>query len=493
MPMSPLEKLPRDCWMDVMRFLPSRDLASLTKTSRGLRTSTEPSLYRSISMDWVRAPLVRVLNLLRTIHHRPDLAAYTQHLSLVSSEMKGFGGEEALWEAPIIADDWQQESSRFQDVVEYAVDVVELARFPSLTKWTDALKDGDPYAYGAILLSQLPKLRTLRLDYSFIWQSGFPGLMLKHALFSAPEGTLPRFTDLQVADYGSNAPPAEPFDMDDALSAHGFPPCDPDQFIAWLYLPSLRSLEIWLRSLKGLDTSLLGRQGDEAWNLGNLHSLVLARSTIGEEPVRKLLSHTRSLRSLHVGLGYYPRENLPNVPGRKTLIQSFESSGQQLESVSLELELYPGDTRVKVDTEEEEENQRPLAGFLTMFPSLRAVEVPVWALIGYYADDLHDLADVLPAGLESLCLREDLFRYGDYEMNERRMIDCVQRFVPRCASATPYLQRIHLRIWENDRGIHRARREKTRSMCEEVGIHFEVSRDRFPPGLWTGTSQLGGS
>lgn len=52
----------------------------------------------------------------------------------------------------------------------------------------------------------------------------------------------------------------------------------------------------------------------------------------------------------------------------------------------------------------------PLAGFLTMFPSLRAVEDPVWALVGYYADELLDLADVLPAGLESLCLREDLFR-----------------------------------------------------------------------------------
>lgn len=175
--------------------------------------------------------------------------------------------------------------------MEHAVHVVELARFPSPSKWTDALKDGDPYAYGAILLSQLPNLRTLRLDYSFIWQSGFPGLMLKHALFSAPEGTLPRFTDLQVADYGSNAPPAEPFDMDDALPTHGFPPCDPDQSIAWLYLPSLRSLEIWLRCLKGLDASLLGRHGDEAWNLGNLHSLVLARSTIGGACTKIAVTH----------------------------------------------------------------------------------------------------------------------------------------------------------------------------------------------------------
>lgn len=108
-----------------------------------------------------------------------------------------------------------------------------------------------------------------------------------------------------------------------------------------------------------------------------------------------------------------------------------------------------------------------------MFPSLRAVEDPVWALVGYYADELLDLADVLPAGLESLCLREDLFRYGDYEMNERRMLDCVQRFIPRCASATPYLQRIHLRIWEKRRSRHPP------GTAREDSIDVRRSRDSF--------------
>lgn len=116
----------------------------------------------------------------------------------------------------------------------YAISIVEQAGFPSSAKWIEALQNGVVYAYVAILLSKLSNLRSLRLDYSFVWQSGFPGLMLKHALFSAThKGTLSQFTKLEVVDYGSNVPEADEWHMRGYhIPGNGFPACDPEQFMA---------------------------------------------------------------------------------------------------------------------------------------------------------------------------------------------------------------------------------------------------------------------
>ena len=134
------------------------------------------------------------------------------------------------------------------DVVELALEVVKKAKFPEdeVPKWSTAIKNGDAYALVTILLSQLHKLESFQLDYSFVCQSGFPGLMLKHALFSAPNGTISKFNHLVTVDYGSNVPLSQ---ADDDLSyPKGYPSCEPKQFMAWLHLPSVQSISIWLRS-----------------------------------------------------------------------------------------------------------------------------------------------------------------------------------------------------------------------------------------------------
>lgn len=62
----------------------------------------------------------------------------------------------------------------YRDVVTRAQAIVDEARFPDAAVWKKALQDGDTYAFVAILLSQLHNLCTLRLDFTFVWKSGFP-------------------------------------------------------------------------------------------------------------------------------------------------------------------------------------------------------------------------------------------------------------------------------------------------------------------------------
>ena len=139
---------------------------------------------------------------------------------------------------------WCEESGGFVDVIQHAKAIVNQTKFPHLENWNQALQDGDPYALVAILLSQLRNIRSLRLDYSFVL-SGFPGLILKHGLFSDSECVLSNFDSLVTVDYGSNVRIAEYMkEISDLDYVDGYPPCDPDQFMAWFHLPSVISLAI---------------------------------------------------------------------------------------------------------------------------------------------------------------------------------------------------------------------------------------------------------
>lgn len=115
------------------------------------------------------------------------------------------------WKPPQIDGDWNQLSSLFQNEVMVAKDIITKAQFPSLDNWIYALENGDPYAFVAVLLSQLHNLKSLQLDYTFVWQSGFTGLMMRHALLSAPENALSRFAELSIVEYGMNVPQSREF------------------------------------------------------------------------------------------------------------------------------------------------------------------------------------------------------------------------------------------------------------------------------------------
>lgn len=196
---------------------------------------------------------------------------------------------------------WKEEAANHMDVVESAQDLVKKAEFPDYTKWIDALQDGNVYAFAAILLSQLHNLATLQLDYSFVWKLGFPGLMLRHALFTSPEGLLSKFESLATVNYGSNVPLSEEYDPIFTRSVvEGYPPCEPKQFMAWFHLPSIQSLSIRLRTFQDAIKPFY-----PIGNFSNIHILVLTRATIQEEDVLNLLDQMHALKPLHLGLAYH--------------------------------------------------------------------------------------------------------------------------------------------------------------------------------------------
>lgn len=478
-----------DCWKAIVDYLTRDDLLALSLVSREIRSLVEPLLYHAIRWSWDEPlPARRVLGLSRKILDCPELALHIRTISLISTR-KVFS--RTPWTPPQTDMDWDAERAEYSDVVRQAQGLVHDARFPDPEKWKSALEDGDPHAFVSILLSCLHNIRSLRLDYMFVWRSGFPGLMLKHALFYFPEGAtspLPRFQYLEEVDYGGNARIMEPIEEDvDFDTIAGYPDCEPEQFMAWFYLPSLKSLAIWLRDARDIGTSAIV---DRKTNLDLLHTLILTRSTIREQDVPFLLSQAASgaLHTLHLGLAYrWGRETaLLNGP---ELVRGLDYVAESVTNLSLGLEYYPPTPGLyRIGADEQALSER-LRGFLLRFRNLRKVEVPATLLVGWDETAALDIDSVLPKTVEDLCIRLDFQGVGNMGWTEQSLPGWIHCQISDLISGCRNIQQIVSRTWaplkpdwSDDTDDERW---ELQDLCLQLGIRFDVAEDELGVGLWT--------
>lgn len=468
--------MPSDCWLHVLDYLSSGDLAPVSLVSRALHTSVQPVLYHTISWNWNPIPRYRVLQLFRTILEDPGLAQQIKQVSILSGQPESCFGP---WEAPVYGDpDWEEDNV-YGGVVKQAQEIVTNAAFPDTAKWTQALHNGNAYALVAVLLSQLHNLQSVQLDYSFVWQGGFPGLMLKHALFSAPENSLSKFGSLTVADYGGNVTGPEFIDFNALdFEPHGLPDCDPDQFMAWFHLPSINALAIWLRSFKDVLTLDSERQ------IHNLHTLILARSTIEEEDVARLLSKA-SLKTLHLGLAYWWEGHRYPLRNGTSIMQAMQLQSQ-CEKLSMSLEWYPVTCGFDWFHEEDAQLREPWIGFFKRFPTLLSAEIPITLLLGLNPENAINITQVLPNTLQELCIHWDNSGMGDNDWAlESQLRDCIGYLLQGLPNF-PHLKRVSVRMWtEMVLGLDWEEWKSLKQTCLLSGIELSVVVDHLSPGLWT--------
>ncbi|ODM14830.1 hypothetical protein SI65_09824 [Aspergillus cristatus] len=212
-------------------------------------------------MNWTwkyTVPLRKLLLLFRTFFKRPGLVSSVQNLSLLSSTLS--------WICPTRNIIWRRESARFKDVVDKATYIIQCAQFDDAEDWKEALEGADLYAFAAVFIAQLPNIKSLCLDYSFVWLGGYPERMVTHALHS-PGLALPAFKSLQLIDYWRNVPSMEEWVQDSNMDIPDeFPGSNKnDQFDGWFHLSSLQHLGIWL-----LNISRLKDMKKRETNLGRL-------------------------------------------------------------------------------------------------------------------------------------------------------------------------------------------------------------------------------
>lgn len=198
-----------------------------------------------------------------------------------------------------------EESASYNDVIEQAQAIVTRAQFPNGSHWIQKIQLRDPYGFTTMPLSQLHELKFLQLDCSFISIRGYPGIMLGHVLFTAPEGVLSTFNSIETVHYGGNARIQEEIRaIGDLRYADGYPDWHSQQFMLWFYLPSLRSLRIQIRSIDGIIGVGDARSSVRQSSLQQLHTLILPRTIVNEMEFPSLISQTMTLKSLNWGLAY---------------------------------------------------------------------------------------------------------------------------------------------------------------------------------------------
>lgn len=473
-----------------MEYLSPEDHRSLVFVSKSINPFAELFILRKIAWGWDPIPVRRVLLLFRAILRKPERAHHVRHFRLLADEK--FYDTDTLWpEIPRCEIDCKQEIARFPDVLEHAQGVVKTTEFPDANTWIHALENGNPFAFVSILLSQLHNLRSLSLDYSFIWKSGFPGLMLRHAL-SSPSKQLSRFDLLTRVDYGSNIRRDSTcwWPVDGQLypypEVHAYPECNPEQFPAWFYLPALRSLKIWLRTKQGIE--LPHRCAPD---LSRLERLVLSRATIYEAQVPGILSLAPSLKTLHLGMAYHWGKETALKDGA-AIIEGLKYSKETLTNLSFGIEYYPPSVSEEYLSHGEYELSKPFYGLLTQFKNLRFVEVPVNILVGWSMEPSSDLVSVLPEGVEGLCLRADYSGLFGEVWHEEQVTELVRYNLRKLKSYMPRLDRVWVRIWENVSHIFEdyeddvlPRVTAVSDAFEKEDIYFQIWRDQLGNGLWT--------
>ncbi|ODM18875.1 hypothetical protein SI65_05492 [Aspergillus cristatus] len=444
--------------------------------------------------------------------------------------------------------DWNREAHLFADVVSAARRIIYLARFPpeEESEWVEFLEKGTFCVFIAVLVSQLHNVKTLRLDYSFIWFGGYPGRMVMHSLFSGrpdPASTLSRFESLWLVDYGGNMPPTEgdtlpihepgeitdesggrtdeaegptdeqegelpadraeggnmPTDeqgedwpIDEALvldepAVNGFPiSYNLDQFVGWFCLSSVRHFSIWLPGNANLESLK-----DKKLNLPQLQTLILARSTASAQAIASLLIQTQSLKSLHLGLAYdwYTQTVLE---GGGFITRALQSISETIEDFSMGLEYYPRFNGSPHEDESKEHLLVPFHGILRKFPRLQTAEIPMLVLLGLNSDfnGPGEMRDLLPRTLRRLVLRGDLASVQEHEHWGERISNAVRIHLEGdWRASTPLLQHVCGRIWfwywYHEPDDWWLVGELLKDVCGKAGIRQEFIPDNLGSGLWS--------
>ncbi|KAJ5155465.1 hypothetical protein N7492_008268 [Penicillium capsulatum] len=229
-----------------------------------------------------------------------------------------------------------------EGILDTAKDLVTKAQFAQ--GWTRVLGEGNPYYYIALFFAQLRNLQSIRLDYVLARNYGYLGHTLKHALLTAPADILSSFNKLAVVEYDGYLPAnfhiANPGGTN--LYLRPEPWCQTS--LAWFLLPSLQSLEARVedRELRDLLTMVKGPNA-RTHNLAHLRRLVIRGCRAKEKRIAELLSLTRSITSLHLGLdSWYSRDgqaSMKPLTDGTTLLKSLFNLKGTLRDLSIGLNL----------------------------------------------------------------------------------------------------------------------------------------------------------
>ncbi|KAE8371192.1 hypothetical protein BDV26DRAFT_286977 [Aspergillus bertholletiae] len=165
------------------------DLYAVCLTCRNWHSIAEPYLYYQVEWTWTNAQNPPIIQFLRSIVHRSELASLIYTMILNSDSFKL-----SIW-------DFEKKSPKLlvtEAVLDDFVKCIERLHILYAEEWIQELRAGTVDVFLALLLSRLPNLRCLYLGVNFARESRIMGIMFRSALCQEPQDDrLPSFIYLQ--------------------------------------------------------------------------------------------------------------------------------------------------------------------------------------------------------------------------------------------------------------------------------------------------------
>ncbi|KAL9627849.1 MAG: hypothetical protein Q9164_007469, partial [Protoblastenia rupestris] len=231
--MPALPNVPPELLLHVLQFLSTADLASLSKTSSLLHTTTESFLYRSISWTFDQEETYQrpsICLFLRSLLEQPSLASHVRKIHF-HSDSSWYNSDDP-YKIRLSKDDrrliWR---------------TMKQTHFEHCTELKRALRDGSLDAVTAFLLSRLHNLEILEIGYGLIRTSSLLGLMLTYVV-SGPgqeDENVSSFRRLRDVRYSADKDYESLNRASYHSSQHSF-----KQVTSLFYIPSLETIDIVL-------------------------------------------------------------------------------------------------------------------------------------------------------------------------------------------------------------------------------------------------------
>ncbi|KAJ5129413.1 uncharacterized protein N7515_005452 [Penicillium bovifimosum] len=378
-----LTSCPADILYSIFELLSPAEFHALCLVHKSVCGMAARLLYQNIQMVWERENPFDpppVTKLLRTLVSSPDLAAHVRTFHL-GGEITSYASlVRTIRAVPI-----------FPTELNASISFIQTTGVPYSDLWKQDLQQGKLDAVVALLLAQLPNLKSLHLGPAFTKQSEIIGMVLRSAIFETVDYGLPDFRHLRDVTYLLHEGHDQARDKNVKNTADVLP---------FFYLSNIERISVFLESPLAI-----------TWPQptlpvpSSLTSLVL--NSVRENYLMNLLSITPYLKSLRwtwfydnglldaVNLAIIDLDQigdaiscLKNTLTDLTIIGEIELGGNDIN--------LPG---VKTDGS--------LTAMVTM-DTLKALQVPWAFLVGFALDRTKRLQDVLPRKLEHLTITYDL-------------------------------------------------------------------------------------
>ncbi|MCJ1345526.1 hypothetical protein MMC31_003733 [Peltigera leucophlebia] len=466
--------------------LPSQDISALSQVCKPLHQRMLPRLYEAVVLTWTMELTGndQIHFFVRSLLENQCLFTLVKHFRCIGeTDIKALDSMRSRSRSP--GPFWEKGVTKTledDELVTKAIKIVYLAGLPLPLAWMDDLDLGNTEAFLALILSQLPQLRTLHLDAHFITDNEFIDLLFNHVSFPNNQSSNRRhclsiFANLHHVEIISPVPELE---LPTEVSING------TQVMSLFYLPAIETLDLFV----------LNRRDMFSWPTDNppcashLRTLNLPDCEIDEKGLKRVLAVTPKLKKLsyHRLSGIQPDKVFDQIPYLDLTIlgKALVQVRTTLRHLSLSILFYAKYTQ-DVDDNPHHGTIGPPISFKS-FDKLEYLEIPFVILFGQFPSRFPGQENLLPQCLRHLCLRDDMATSTYYEWTASVCLTKIMELLAHRDRFAPCLESITLRLRESKESEwDEGQQDELRDLCSVAGLDCSISKVFSEP--WTSNFQ----